>query len=135
MCKKLGIILILAVFFGPPVSGGMLKTESSSPEELLRWATDTFGGANTQQVHADDKEVLILQVNEGSGVARTTALIYSSSDEPAWRLAAILRSNSADLSVNVDVEKRSILFRSKSGKLLLTLSFDALNQDYDPADQ
>jgi len=132
------ILVILSIFLVTHSSCAQKLTKNmfsfESQEAIKKWGENEFGTPpESQFIEIGEHKVYVLFCEYTSGVSRKTIYVYlqtNSTDKEEWRLLLFRDTNTSKVTIEIDPEN-DILFKSKSGKKLLELPFNALNLNYD----
>jgi hypothetical protein len=105
---------------------------ATNANEIQQWGNQRFGLAPLQQYELKGQHVLVLLGDAGSGLTLRTIYIYVQTPE-AWRLLTVRFTNTSE----VKVEKRpdALVFKSKTGRELLSLPAEGLSLGFDRTEQ
>ena len=81
-------------------------------------------------VSVEGKEILVRFEGWGSGIVRIRILVYLRDTDilkGRWILLCSNLTNTTKVSMRLNQERREMIFKSKSGKKLMTLPFDIFN--------
>jgi len=150
MCSKLGqsgslckntIILLCCVVAIGRADMAFSKEPSfllsaNGKEEILKGAKKEHGRVWSEHLNVDGKEILIVSVNIGSGVARVKFKLYLFSEtRKQWELLLLRVTNTSKVIVDYNKRIKEVNIYSKAGKKLVSLPIESLNLNYDRAEQ
>jgi hypothetical protein len=79
-------------------------------------------------------EIAVFFPDYGSGLSLINVCVYAKGTE-GWRLVLERSTNTSHVSVVYDPSNNVLIFKSKAGKLLMTVPADSLTMSFDRSEQ
>lgn len=120
-------------------NSGQCLSDCETKAEILEWAKDAFStSVDSTELNIRDTGVFILKCSSGSGFIRTTVFVFSkgkSNEDVIWTLLCMQRANTSSITSFLDHENEELVFRSSSGRVLMSLPYSYITMGDDPSEQ
>ncbi len=107
--------------------------------EILEWGKREFGYiGDTVDLNIDGKDIFILFGDYASGIINKKIFMYlkyTKDENSSWSLFLIRQTNTSNINVELDKERKIIVFKSNSGKTILIQPFESLELRFDSEEQ
>ena len=131
MRTKLKIALLAFLVLTYAVQAADVLEEANSNSELTEWAKKHAFAVRVFDYKAHGKEVLVLLADSGSGTSRDRIYLYLL-EKGQWKLVLVRYTNTM---VSIDKTDTSLIFKAKSGAILLEQPFDSIQLAFSAAEQ
>jgi hypothetical protein len=129
------ILYIIVLAFYAPVA---LKADqpflqgAREASQVIKWAEKAYASCPHYEFESNGKRCLVLVPDVTLGITLRVILVYGL-DETGWSLVVVRHTNTS--TVNVEQKGDTLLFKSKSGKQLMSLPITSLGFQFDPKEQ
>ena len=100
--------------------------------EVIKWAEKTYASCPHYEFESNGKRCLVLLPDVTLGIALRVILVYGL-DETGWSLVVVRHTNTS--TVTIEQKRDLLVFKSKSGKQLMSLPITSLGFQFDPQEQ
>lgn len=105
------------------------KFENKS--KILEWGKEEFGYCgDTINYIVNERDIFILIGDNLSGVERKTIFVFLRSSFGYWELFFVNHTNTNKVEVELNQNRKEIIFKSKLSETLLILPFEALQLEW-----
>lgn len=95
-------------------------------DEISNLLTKEYGNTPVQVFETSKVKVAVFLPDAGSGLSLRAILIYVHSEDNTWSLVLNRSTSTSQVSIDFDKATGLLTFKSKSGRLLMTIPADSL---------
>lgn len=119
-----------------------IETWGNDEKEILDWAKARFHFVSIYRHQVGKRKILAVISDEGMGVPNKSIYLYlqhmdnvKATGIPGWELKLIRYTNSSNITMQAGKNPDQISFRSRSGKIVLSLLVSSLEYTFGPEEQ
>jgi hypothetical protein len=134
MRAELVLYTVILALYGPMAvkAGQPYLPGAKEASEIIKWTDKAYGGCPHYEYQSNGKKCLVLLPNVASGLALRLILVYAL-DNTGWSLVVLRHTNTS--TVKIEQNGDLLMFKSKSGKQLMSFPITSLEFQFDPEEQ